>query len=54
MENKINLSVILPIKTNLVRDFNEYFEKAIQSLQNQQVTFNELTNPETVLAEESC
>jgi hypothetical protein len=42
MENKINLSVILPIKTNLVRDFNEYFEKSIQSLQNQQVTFNEL------------
>jgi len=42
MENKINLSVILPIKSNLVREFDEYFEKAIQSLQNQQVTFNEL------------
>ena len=53
MENKINLSVILPIKTNLVRDFDEYFKKSIQSLQNQNTSFNELvivhTNEESLV-----
>ena len=53
MENKINLSVILPIKTNLVRDFDEYFKKAVQSLQNQHASFNELvivhTNEESLV-----
>jgi len=42
MENKLNVSVILPIKSALVKDFNEYFEKAIKSLQTQQVGINEL------------
>ena len=39
---KINLSVILPIKSGLVQDFNEFFEKAINSLKEQKVIFNEL------------
>jgi len=33
MEKKLDLSVILPIKSSIVRDFDEYFEKAIKSLQ---------------------
>ena len=27
---KLNLSVILPIKSSLVRDFDEYFKKSIR------------------------
>ena len=42
MDNKLSLSVILPIKSALAKDFNEYFEKAIKSLQSQQVEFEEL------------
>jgi len=42
MENKLDLSVILPIKSSIVKDFDEYFEKAITSLKTQQTQFNEL------------
>lgn len=42
MENKLSLSVILPIKSAKAKDFDEYFEKAITSLKNQQVGFEEL------------
>ena len=42
MENNLNLSVILPIKSALVKDFNDYFDKAIKSLQTQQVGINDL------------
>ena len=42
MENKLSLSVILPIKSSLAKDFDAYFEKAITSLKNQQVEFDEL------------
>ena len=42
MENKLNLSVILPIKSSLTKDFNEFFEKCITSLKIQQVSFNDL------------
>ena len=42
MENYINLSVILPIKSAAVKDFDELFEKAINSLKNQKLLFNEL------------
>lgn len=42
MENKLNLSVILPLKSSLVKDFNEFFEKCITSLKIQQVSFNDL------------
>ena len=42
MENKFNVSVILPIKSSKVKDFNEYFNKCITSLKNQQTKINEL------------
>jgi len=42
MENKISLSVILPIKSSLAKDFDTFFEKAITSLKNQQLEFEEL------------
>ena len=35
MENKLDVSVILPIKSSLVRDFDEYFDKAINFRQYQ-------------------
>lgn len=37
MENKISISIILPIKSSLVRDFSEYFDKAIKSIKNQSI-----------------
>jgi hypothetical protein len=39
---KFDVSVILPIKTSKVRDFDEYFKKAIESLRIQKVDINEL------------
>jgi glycosyltransferase involved in cell wall biosynthesis len=42
MNSKLSLSVILPIKSSKAKDFDEYFEKAIVSLKNQQVEFEEL------------
>lgn len=39
---KINLSVILPIKSANAIDFADYFEKCILSLKNQQISFEEL------------
>jgi glycosyltransferase involved in cell wall biosynthesis len=43
MENTLSISIILPIKSSLVRDFSEYFDKAIKSIQNQ------LVKPEEVI-----
>jgi hypothetical protein len=52
MENNLNLSVILPLKSSLVRDFDEFFNKCITSLKIQQVSFNDLiivhTNEESL------
>lgn len=42
MENKFNVSVILPIKSSVVKDFDEFFEKAITSLFQQQTQISEL------------
>ena len=42
MEEKLSLSVILPIKSSKAKDFTTYFDKAIRSLKNQIVGFNEL------------
>jgi glycosyltransferase involved in cell wall biosynthesis len=42
MNNTLSLSVILPIKSSKAKDFGEYFEKAISSLKNQTVGFEEL------------
>jgi hypothetical protein len=53
MENKLNLSVILPLKTSIVKDFDEFFDKCITSLKIQQVKFNDLiivhTNEEKLI-----
>ena len=35
MENKLSLSIILPIKSAKAKDFKEYFDKAITSILNQ-------------------
>ena len=40
--NNFNVSVVLPIKSSVVKDFDTYFEKAITSLKNQVVGINEL------------
>ena len=42
MENNLDLSVILPIKSGLARDFSEYFDRCILSLKSQKVGFSEL------------
>ncbi len=42
MENQLDLSVILPIKSATSKDFDELFEKCIESLKTQKVGFNEL------------
>jgi hypothetical protein len=42
MENKLSLSIILPIKSSKVRDFEDYFNKAIESIKTQQVDIEEL------------
>jgi glycosyltransferase involved in cell wall biosynthesis len=48
MEKKLNLSVILPLKSAVVKDFDEYFDKCIKSLKVQKVPFNELLIVHTV------
>ena len=35
MEETLDLSVILPIKSAKIKDFDEFFEKAITSLKTQ-------------------
>ena len=42
MENKLSLSIILPIKSAKAKDFKEYFDKSITSIQNQKVGVEEL------------
>ena len=42
MSNTLSLSVILPIKSSKAKDFDDYFTKAITSLKNQQIPFEEL------------
>jgi hypothetical protein len=42
MENKLAVSVILPLKSSKVKDFEDFFKKAIESIQNQIVLINEL------------
>ena len=42
MENKLSLSIILPIKSSKAKDFEDYFNKAIESIKNQQVGVEEL------------
>jgi glycosyltransferase involved in cell wall biosynthesis len=42
MENKLSLSIILPIKSSKSKNFDEYFEKAITSIKSQTVEIEEL------------
>ena len=42
MEPILDISVILPIASSFGKDFDELFEKSIQSIQKQQVKINEL------------
>ena len=42
MKNKLSVSVILPIKSSKVKDFDDYFNKAIQSIKDQKVEIEEL------------
>jgi glycosyltransferase involved in cell wall biosynthesis len=42
MENKIPVSIILPIKSSKTKNFDEYFDKAINSIKNQEVGVNEI------------
>ena len=42
MENKVDISVILPIASSFGKDFDILFEKAIDSIKKQQITINEL------------
>jgi glycosyltransferase involved in cell wall biosynthesis len=42
MNEKLSLSVILPIKSSKSKDFNDYFEKAITSIKSQTVEIEEL------------
>lgn len=37
MENNLSLSVLLPLKSSLSKDFKEYFEKAIESIKKNSV-----------------
>jgi len=52
--NNFNVSVILPIKSKIALDFDDYFDKAINSVKNQKVGVNELVivhTDETALTE---
>lgn len=40
--NNIDISVILPIKSSKVKDFEEFFEKAIQSIREQELVPSEV------------
>lgn len=42
MNDKLSLSIILPIKSSKSRNFEEYFEKAITSIKSQTVEIEEL------------
>lgn len=42
MKKKFPVSVILPLKSSKVKDFDDYFKKAIDSIKNQKVDIEEL------------
>jgi len=54
MENKLDISVILPIKNNKEKDFTEFFTKSIESLKSQEIQASELvivhTGDETLVS----
>lgn len=42
MEETFNISVILPINSSKVKDFSDFFSKAIESIKNQLIKVNEV------------
>lgn len=42
MKNTLPISVILPVKSAVVKDFEEYFDKAIKSIQSNEIIPSEL------------
>ena len=54
MSTKLSISIILPIKSSKTKDFGEYFEKSIKSIQSQKVELEELvivhTNEESLVS----
>ena len=54
MSTKLSISIILPIKSSKAKDFGEYFEKSIKSIQSQKVELEELvivhTNEESLVS----
>ena len=42
METNFNISIILPVNSSKVKDFSDFFGKAIESIKNQLVKVNEL------------
>lgn len=42
MDNKLPLSIILPLKSSKTKDFSDFFDKAIKSIQGQKVLADEL------------
>ena len=54
MENKLSVSIILPIKSSKAKNFEDYFNKAIESINNQQIDIEELvivhTNEESLVS----
>lgn len=53
MKKKLSISVILPLKSSKAKDFEDYFKKAIESINNQKVDIEELvivhSNEETLI-----
>jgi hypothetical protein len=48
MENKLSVSIILPIKSSKAKNFEDYFNKAIESINNQQIDIEELVIVHTI------
>ena len=42
MNTPLDITIVLPIKSAVSRDFEDYFEKAITSIKNQKVSVKEL------------
>lgn len=42
MNTQLDITIVLPIKSAVARDFEDYFEKAILSIKNQKVSVKEL------------
>ena len=48
MENILDITIILPIKSAVVKDFEEYFDKAVQSVKNQKLNIRPSNRLKTI------